>query len=249
MVPNANPVENGAASHLHLSQRAYASLRQMAMTYRFQPGQRLNEGTLARELDVSRTPLREALHRLTSEGLLVLVRGRGFHARPLDVKEVFDLYEARLAIETTVARLACERADEEWFGAIDTYLVASVKAQESAPVEQLLQLDEGFHERVTEVTGNAELLRMLGSINARIHFFRWVDMHGRRDSTQSEHRALVDAIRERDSARAAEVARIHITRRQDQIVEVIREGYARLFMGDGPKVADLRPVAVSEEKR
>lgn len=250
MRPSANPVDNDVASQqMHLSQRAYATLRSMAMTYGFQPGQRLNEGELARELDVSRTPLREAMHRLTSEGLLVLVRGRGFYARPLDVKEVFDLYEARRALEMATSRLACERADDSWLAAIDAYLEASVKAQESAPVGQLLQFDEGFHERIAEITGNAELLRMLRNINARIHFFRWVDMQGRRDKTQSEHRALVDAIRERDAERAANVMRIHITRRQDQIVEVVREGYARLFMGDGPKVADLDPLATSQGKR
>lgn len=220
----------------------------MATTFRFRPGQRLNEGALARELNVSRTPLREALHRLASEGLLVLVRGSGFYARPLDVKEVFDLYEARLALEMAIVRLACERADGEWLNAMDAYLEASVRAQESAPIEQLLNFDESFHERVAEVTGNAELLRLLRNINARIHFFRWVDMQGRRDKTQREHRALVGAIRERDSERAADVIRIHITRRQDQIVDIIREGYARLFMGDGPKVVDLGPAA-SEEKQ
>src|SRR3546814_2307491 len=77
-----------ATSHVHLSQRAYVALRAMAMSYRFQPGQRLNEGELARELEISRTPLREAMHRLVSEGLLALVSGRGFFARPLEVKEV-----------------------------------------------------------------------------------------------------------------------------------------------------------------
>ena len=94
----------------HLSQRAYGRLREMAINYRFRPGERLNEGALAKDLQLSRTPLREAMHRLVSEGLLHLVSGRGFFARPLDVKEVCDLYEARLALETAIVRLACSRA-------------------------------------------------------------------------------------------------------------------------------------------
>src|SRR3546814_16096757 len=97
---------------------------------------------------------------------------------------------------------------------MDVYLDDSVQAQESAPIEHLLQLDEGFHERVAEITGNAELLRMLRNINARIHFFRWVDMQGRRDHTQGEHRALIAAIRARDAATASDLTRIHIPRRQ-----------------------------------
>src|SRR3546814_9325095 len=125
-----------ATSHVHLSQRAYVALRAMAMSYRFQPGQRLNEGELARELEISRTPLREAMHRLVSEGLLALVSGRGFFARPLEVKEVFDLYEARLGLEIAIVQLACERATDEWLAAMDVYLDDSVQAQESARSEE-----------------------------------------------------------------------------------------------------------------
>src|SRR3546814_9261637 len=128
---------------------------------------------------------------------------------------------------------------------MDVYLEDSVQAQESAPVEHLLQLDEGFHERVAEITGNAELLRMLRNINARIHFFRWVDMQGRRDLTQGEHRALVAAIRARDAATASNLTRIHITRRLDQIVEVMRASYARLYMGERPTVVGSTPTPVS----
>src|SRR3546814_15197709 len=80
---------------------------------------------------------------------------------------------------------------------------------------------------------------MLRNINARIHFFRWVDMQGRRDHTQGEHRALIAAIRARDAATASDLTRIHITRRLDQIVEVMREGYARLYMGERPTVVGL----------
>src|SRR3546814_411018 len=155
-------------------------------------------------------------------------------------------YEMRISdwssdvCSSDLVQLACERATDEWLAAMDVYLDDSVQAQESAPIEHLLQLDEGFHERVAEITGNAELLRMLRNINARIHFFRWVDMQGRRDHTQGEHRALIAAIRARDAATASDLTRIHITRRLDQIVEVMREGYARLYMGERPTVVGLK---------
>src|SRR3546814_15162419 len=115
---------------------------------------------------------------------------------------------------------------------MDVYLDDSVQAQESAPIEHLLQLDEGFHERVAEITGNAELLRMLRNINARIHFFRWVDMQGRRDHTQVEHRALIAAFRAPDAETASDLTRIHHTRRLDQPVAGLRQRYARTYMGE-----------------
>src|SRR3546814_18030712 len=121
-----------ATSHVHLSQRAYVALRAMAMSYRFQPGQRLNEGELARELEISRTPLREAMHRLVSEGLLALVSGRGFFARPLGVKEVFDLYAARPGLEIEIVPTHCARATDDWPAAMDVSLEDRVNAQENA---------------------------------------------------------------------------------------------------------------------
>src|SRR3546814_20870605 len=95
---------------------------------------------------------------------------------------------------------------------MDVYLEDSVQAQESAPVEHLLQLDEGFHERVAEITGNAGLLRMLRNINARIHFFRWVDMQGRRELPQGDHRSLVAANSAPEAATAPNPPRIPTTR-------------------------------------
>ena len=239
--------ETSQETATHLSQRAYERLREMAINYRFRPGERLNEGALARDLQLSRTPLREAMHRLASEGLLQLVSGRGFFARPLDVKEVCDLYEARLALETAIVRLACDRASSDWLQAMNSYLDRSVSAHENEPLEHLLELDEGFHERIAERTGNLELLRMLRSINARIHFFRWVDMQGRRDNTQAEHRALIAAIGSGDAETAVDIARAHVARRQDQIIDGIREGYARLYMGEGPQATVTYPPSPEDQ--
>ena len=69
--------------------RVHRDLRNMAITFRFFPGERLNEAILAKELGVSRTPLREALNRLSAEGFLTFSVNQGFFQKPLDVKEIF----------------------------------------------------------------------------------------------------------------------------------------------------------------
>jgi DNA-binding GntR family transcriptional regulator len=216
------------------SARAYRALKAMAMTFAFEPGARLPEEPLAKQLEVSRTPLREALHRLASEQLVVAVPGRGFAARRLDVQEVVDLYEARLALETFIARTAAARASEPDLDALEAYLDGSIEVQGTAPVEDLLALDEGFHRRVAGLAGNAELVRMLENLHARIHFFRWADMHGRRDRTQAEHRRIVQALRAGDGDAAARLMERHILHRRDEIADVLRRGHAFLLMGEGP---------------
>lgn len=216
-----------------LAERAYETLRRMAMTYALTPGARLSEIALARMLDVSRTPLREAMNRLASEGLLVSDGGRGFFARGLEASEVLALYETRLGLEGYMAALACARADATGLAELEAYLDRSIAAQESAPVEELLGFDEGFHTRVAALTGNPELMRMLGNINARTHFFRWVDMNGRRDKTQAEHRGVLEAMKAGEPDRARAIMEGHIRQRMDQIVDVVREANARLLRGAG----------------
>ena len=90
------------------SDRVYANLRDMAITFKFKPGEHLTEVDIAKRFSVSRTPVREALNRLVNEAFLV-AHGRGFAVRDLNPKECFDLYELRLALECTAVRLAAQR--------------------------------------------------------------------------------------------------------------------------------------------
>src|SRR5258708_8541307 len=98
--------------------RVYEQLKARAVSYEFKPGERLNEGELAKRLGVSRTPLREALNRLNTEGFLRFTPGKGFFCRELDAHEIFDLYELRKSIELASIRLAIKRAKDEHTAAL-----------------------------------------------------------------------------------------------------------------------------------
>jgi len=201
------------------------------MTFEFRPGDRLNEGAIARQLGVSRTPLREALNRLTVDGLLTFSPNQGFFRKPLEVKEIFDLYELRLQLETGAAKLAVERASDEAIDEIDRFLDQSGEDRPERTIEELVVIDEGFHERFMALTGNAEMLRLLQHINARIHYVR-IDMHARADAPMkhADHRAIIRLLRERDSEECAALLFRHIEHRLDQIIEAVRKCYARIYV-------------------
>jgi len=93
--------------------KVYDELKAMAINYALRPGERLNEIELSKRLGVSRTPLREALNRLSTEGFLRFIPGRGFYCRELNPKEIFDLFELRKAIEISGVRLSTHRAKAE----------------------------------------------------------------------------------------------------------------------------------------
>lgn len=217
-------------------ERTYHLLKEMAANYEFKPDSRLNETELAKRLQTSRTPLREALNRLVAEGFLTFRSGQGFFCRSLTSGEIMDLYEARAAIECEAARLAALRASPEEIAALDQFLFESkVDYQpETSPVD-LVKLDEAFHLRLTGLSGNAEMVRMLENMNGRIHYIRLIDLktlsekNGAEVVTTEPHMRILDAVKRRDPDGAEAEMRKHIERRLESITENVRHAFAQLY--------------------
>ncbi len=127
-------------------------------------------------------------------------------------------------------RLACQRASEEEIDGLANFIHETGPDDGGRSPEDLVSLDEHFHETLMAMVRNAEMLRVLRNVNARIKFFRWIDMEQRRKETQSEHGMILAALRERDPELAAERMGRHIERRLDQITAAIKEGYSRIYL-------------------
>ena len=220
-------------------ERIYGTVRHMAARFELKPGERINESALAKALGASRTPLREALNRLVAEGFVTFRDGQGFSCRSLTPHEIIDLYEARLALESEIVRLASERAEPEAIEALGRFLDETGPGADGRSIEDLVGLDERFHLGLAELAGNRELVRLLDNNNARIRFVRWIDMEDRRTTTQGEHRKILDAIAQRDGEAASAAIRRHISRRGEEITASVKEGYSRLYVPtvDGPTQA------------
>ncbi|QYO63074.1 GntR family transcriptional regulator [Leptolyngbya sp. 7M] len=225
-MPSAKPKSSSSVD------RIYHQLREMAMNYKFRPGEPLNETELAASLGVSRTPLREVLNRLVAEGLLEFIPRRGFSGRPLEQKMIFDLYEMRSGLEMISARLATERAtDAEVEDLIAWWEKVALNFDCFTSVE-CAQADEDFHQRLASLSHNTEILHTLDNLNARVHFLRLISLEQEsfRHSTCEEHHRILSAIKQRDANAAANLMYAHVKLRQAQLVEVIKEAVARLYM-------------------
>jgi DNA-binding GntR family transcriptional regulator len=206
--------------------RAYEHLRQMVMTYRFLPGEKINERALAMQVQASRTPLREALNRLVSEGLVTATTNEGFACRPLDPKEIFDLYELRAAIESHATRLATERAGSAKVAKLEALLEAATASDQHA---ELVDRDVRFHETIAELSGNHELLRSLQTINTRVYFIRWMDRVNRQTETDMAHQNIFNAMMAGDGDQASMLMYNHIYQRMEHIIDVVKAGFAHLY--------------------
>jgi DNA-binding GntR family transcriptional regulator len=230
-IPSARTKKRNANADGSAVGRVYEELKRRAISFGLRPGEHLNEGEIARLLGVSRTPLREALNRLRADGFVNFSPNQGFFRKPLEAKEIFDLWEFRLHIETEAARLAVERGSDEAVLEIVRYLDQGGEDRPERTVEELVALDEGFHERIMALTGNAEMLLVLRNLNARIRYVR-IDLQARRETKHAEHRQIIQALRERDQERCAALLYRHIEPRLDQIVDAVRSCYRRIYVGD-----------------
>jgi len=213
--------------------RTYNGLRELILNYEIKPGERLNEVELARSFGVSRTPLREALNRLVVERLLGFEQSLGFFRPNINAKEIIDLYELRVAIETLGVRLAVARSTDAEIEEVETYWADVNRNNEGKTRNQLIVDDEKFHEKLVALGKNDELVNVLRNINSRIHFIRWADPHGdgRHDESYEAHHELLRVLRGRDEEKSVEVLRNIIERRREDIVDVLKEGVARLYIG------------------
>jgi len=212
------------------AESVYLAVKDMAILFEFKPGERINEVELAQRLGASRTPLREALNRLVAEGFLVLRQDRGFFCRELKPREMFELYQFRAVLEVAAIRLACEQATEQEVAELAQFLNETGPDEGGRSSQELVALDEFFHERIMALSRNMEMSKMLENINARIKYFRWVDMDSKREHTQQEHQAIVQALMSRDADLAAHHMKAHITRRLEQITAAIKESYSRIYL-------------------
>lgn len=211
--------------------RVYNILREKMINFDFLPGQRINELDLSKEFSVSRAPIREALNRLIGEGLVFFEAGKGFYCRKLRKREIADLYEIRLDLETSAVRAICMKADK---AAIEELLIECREIKErfsSLDKEDMVDIDEKFHMALLGLAGNDERLKIMNNINEKIHFVRRISLESpeRQDKFINEHLKLVEAIYQGDVKQSIALIREHLGFNSQFLSENIRIGLERIY--------------------
>ena len=192
-------------------ERIATQLRSGIVSGRLPPGQALREVEVARQLGVSRGPVREAFQRLIQEGLLEAHPARGVFVPQLTTADLADLYLARGAVETTAARLLASSGTAEALGD----LAAALADLEAAPAEdwnELVNLDLHLHEVLVRGTGSMRLARIFDTLAAetRLCMVALESFYPERAELVTEHAEIVQAILRRDAAAAASLLDRHM---------------------------------------
>lgn len=219
----------------------YDRIRRGIIEGRYPPGARLVEQRLAEELAVSRTPVREAVRRLESEGLVVVARNRGAQVRPLDEQDVADLYEVRARLEAYAAELAAARADAadlaELRAAADTFAdLATTVASRRRTTEGVRRLDEAnarFHATLLRASRHGRIRQLVaGAVDAPL-VFQALQRFAPAELERSAlfHQLIAEAVVSSEGARAGRLMTEHVLQGRDALLARLADagGVADLF--------------------
>ncbi len=187
----------------------YGHLRSAIRKQEIKPGDRLREVELAERLSVSRTPVREALRRLESEGLIQIAPPRGFVVTALTQRRVMELYAMREVLAGVAARFAAEHASPMEIHMLQELVAQQGSAKDAATAARTNDL---LREAITSAAHNEFLTRATNSLNDALELLgaTTYSMPGRIESGWKENKKVVEAIARRNGSVAEEAARLHV---------------------------------------
>jgi DNA-binding GntR family transcriptional regulator len=190
---------------------AYRRLKTAIESREFRPGQRMREAELAAWLGISRTPVRDALKQLESDGLLVAAPRRGLAIAELDQQQVSEIYALREILEGLAARLAARHASGAEVATLRDLVDRHAEAAD-AEAETHAQINRHFHQLIYRAARNRYLLGVLESLESSLALLPGTTYSapGRNAEALQEHREILEAIERHEADRAESAARTHI---------------------------------------
>jgi DNA-binding GntR family transcriptional regulator len=208
--------------HRGLAEDVYGAIFNKLMSLEISPGARITVDGLVRELDVSQTPIREALGRLEGEGLVVKTHLVGYSASPQITRRRFDeIYELRLLVEPNGAGRAAQRIGDEQMGLLKDTAEQMLKLdsiRDRSSYSRFARLDAEFHDKIMEIAGNELIHDMLAHLHTHFHIFRLM-FHARvTEEALTEHASILAALSSRDELGAERAMCDHIERSHQRLL-------------------------------
>jgi DNA-binding GntR family transcriptional regulator len=235
-----------------LMQHAYREIKRRIITLELQPGQRIDDVHLAGELDLSRTPVREAIFLLGSEGLIEVNSGAGTIVRSLDLLDISQLLEMHLVVSKAVARLAAMRIEPAQIAELQAAAARVEDAIADRDALATTSANSDFHRIEATAAHNKHLEAAAGSIEDQLQRLAYVCFCGLREWSEldghfrrmgKDHERLIAAYEKGDAEDAEAIALAHVTLFRDRIRHYLLSQDAQFTIKDG----ELEAVALTTE--
>ena len=209
----------GPIARQSLHEAIVARVRDMIIEGELTPGTRIHEGNLGGKLGVSRTPLREALKFLASEGLVELSPGRGAVVRQFSAKDVYDSLVVLGALEGLAGRLACEQATDEDIREVRRLHDHMMEMYASRDRLPYFKLNQNIHSAILRLTKNEALAYVHGTLQARLRRIRYIGNEGPEKwaAAVADHEEIISALEAQDAERLSKVLTVHMERTWERV--------------------------------
>lgn len=206
-----------------LQEQVYHLVKSRILNRELKPGQYINDTQVAEELNISRTPVREAFQLLEHEGLLISEARRGWRVYTLSLQDLHEIFDIKVALEGMMARRAAECRDEAKRAALKDALARMARAAETNDYQAWWQADVDLHIAIAEMCGNERARRVIRNLNEQWQRVRigFVAMEGRMQRSIPEHTAFVESILAGDADAAEQHIRSHLNSLRDELVRVL----------------------------
>ena len=203
-------------------------LRDLIVQGELAPGSRLNERVLTARLGVSRTPLREAIKLLATEGLVDLLPNRGAVVAPIDPARIAETLTVMGALESLAGELVCAQASDESLADIRALHYEMLAMHARRDLDGYFRYNQAIHLKIVEASGNAVLAQTYRQLNANVRRVRYMaNLSAERwDAAVQEHEAILAALNARDAARIKRLLRDHLAAKLASVLEAIGQKQA-----------------------
>jgi DNA-binding GntR family transcriptional regulator len=212
------------SSNLSLGSRAYQEVRRIILEGQISPGEKLNEGELAKALGISRTPIREAVNRLEKEGLVEIFPQRGAFVIQFTEKDVYELFLIRENLEGLAARLATEKITPSSLAKLEACVDGFNEPFQEKDIQRYSREDLKFHQIIVLLSEGRRLVKLVSLLLDHIRMFRLTTrgVPDRMKASLVEHRRIIEAMRRKNPEEAEKSMRQHLQRVRDGVMENIQ---------------------------
>ncbi|MCE5249424.1 GntR family transcriptional regulator [bacterium] len=203
------------------SDRVYKAILELLVNHRIQPGEKLSEENIASLLQVSRTPVREALLRLASDGLVVFYPRRGAYAKEITPRDITELYEIRRCLEVYAARRSMGNIPDKVIRKINRLIESCHDSEGADFIEAELQLDREIHRAINTCSGNARLREMLEKLDHLAKFMRILHFNREELARENfaEHEKIWNAMLAQNEKNLIRLLDEHLRNRQKCLLD------------------------------
>lgn len=215
-------IEQPNSTNLH--EGTFQKLRSLLVEGKIAPGSKLNERALAESLNVSRTPIREAIRRLAADGLVELIANRGAIALQLSLDDVINTFDVIADLEGFSGELAAQNISATTLSELEALQYEMMASYARRDLSSYYQLNLRIHHLINQAANNPVLSRLFTQVNARIEALRFRSNQDgvKWEKAVEEHQEMLDALKARDGKRMRKIMMQHVMNKRDVVVQLLK---------------------------